>query len=209
MYRFSPVDVLERRQPSSLRLSKHATMTTALVRPTILYAWQGPSLFIANTRGDCSDDQTLSGYYFREARHLHYRSTLTARGDGAWVITDSRIAAPIDLASQQSLELGLDVDGSGADGAMPAVNVSEREQRLRDWRDRFARFTAHATARSRALWQRTSATSARSRCSKALQMNGSPCKPAHPCIRPSSHVTRSQPDGKQRGLIAARRSMRA
>src|SRR5437763_978543 len=45
-------------------------MTTALVRPNILYAWKGPSPFLANTRGDCSDDQTLSGYYFREAAFL-------------------------------------------------------------------------------------------------------------------------------------------
>src|SRR5437762_5217575 len=54
-------------------------MTTALVRPNILYAWKGPSLFIVNTRGDCGDDQTLSGYYFREARFLR---TLRLEIDG-------------------------------------------------------------------------------------------------------------------------------
>jgi len=58
---------------------RSATMTTALVHPNILYAWKGPSLFIANTRGDCSDDQTLSGYYFREARFLR---TLRLEIDG-------------------------------------------------------------------------------------------------------------------------------
>src|SRR5436190_18537036 len=54
-------------------------MTTALVRPNILYAWKGPSLFIANTRGDCGEDQTLSGYFFREARFLR---TLRLEIDG-------------------------------------------------------------------------------------------------------------------------------
>ena len=55
------------------------TMTTALVRPNILYAWKGPSLFITNTRGECGDDQRLSGYYFREARFLR---TLRLEIDG-------------------------------------------------------------------------------------------------------------------------------
>jgi glycogen debranching enzyme-like protein len=45
-------------------------MTTTLVRSDILYGGKGPSLFIANTRGECGDDQTLSGHYFREARFL-------------------------------------------------------------------------------------------------------------------------------------------
>ena len=61
-----------------------ATMTTALVRPNILYAWKGPSLFIANTRGDCGDDQTLSGYYFREARFLR-TLRLEIDGDPPWL----------------------------------------------------------------------------------------------------------------------------
>jgi len=45
-------------------------MTQALIRPDLLYAWRGQSLFITDARGDCGDDQRLSGYYFREARHL-------------------------------------------------------------------------------------------------------------------------------------------
>jgi hypothetical protein len=35
-------------------------LQAALVRPNILCAWKGPSLFIANTCGDCGDDQALS-----------------------------------------------------------------------------------------------------------------------------------------------------
>src|SRR5438105_2713177 len=45
-------------------------MRNVLVRPDILYAWKGPSLFIANTRGQCLNDQALSGFYFRETRFL-------------------------------------------------------------------------------------------------------------------------------------------
>ena len=45
-------------------------MAVAAVRPDILYAWRGPSLLITNLKGECGDDQQLSGFYFREARHL-------------------------------------------------------------------------------------------------------------------------------------------
>src|SRR5206468_5808565 len=90
------------------------------------------------------DAAPASGSLIFEYRHpsLHYRSTLTARGDGAWRITDSRIARPIDLDSQQSLELGLCINGSTTDGSVPAENISAREQVLCDWRGHFARFTA-------------------------------------------------------------------
>src|SRR5687768_5506870 len=59
-------------------------MTTTLVRPDIVYAWKGPSLFIANTRGECGDDQTVSGYYFREARFLR-TLRLEIDGDRPWL----------------------------------------------------------------------------------------------------------------------------
>ena len=45
-------------------------MTLALIRPGQIYAWKGPSLLLVNTRGECGDDDQLSGYYFREARFL-------------------------------------------------------------------------------------------------------------------------------------------
>jgi hypothetical protein len=45
-------------------------MSVALIRPEILYAWKGPSLLIVDVRGECGPDQTLSGFYFREARFL-------------------------------------------------------------------------------------------------------------------------------------------
>jgi glycogen debranching enzyme len=54
-------------------------MSLALVRPDLLYAWSGPSLLVVNTRGECSEDQRVSGYYFRETRFLR---TLQLRVNG-------------------------------------------------------------------------------------------------------------------------------
>jgi glycogen debranching enzyme len=45
-------------------------MPLAFVRPDLLYAWKGPSLLVTDTRGTCGPGTPLSGYYFREARHL-------------------------------------------------------------------------------------------------------------------------------------------
>ena len=45
-------------------------MPLALIRPGQIYAWKGPSLLLVNTRGECGDDDQLSGYYFRAARFL-------------------------------------------------------------------------------------------------------------------------------------------
>jgi glycogen debranching enzyme len=54
-------------------------MPLASVRSDILYAWNGPSLLIVNTRGDCSSDQQLSGFYHHEARFIR---TLALEIDG-------------------------------------------------------------------------------------------------------------------------------
>jgi glycogen debranching enzyme len=54
-------------------------MPQTYIRPDLIYGWHGQSLFIVNTRGDCGDDQTLAGFYFREARHIR---TLRLRVDG-------------------------------------------------------------------------------------------------------------------------------
>ena len=45
-------------------------MSHVSVRPDMLYAWSGSSLLVVNTRGECGDDEHLSGYYYREARFL-------------------------------------------------------------------------------------------------------------------------------------------
>src|SRR5437762_5431766 len=54
-------------------------MPHAIIRPDTLCAWSGPSLLVVNTRGECGEDHRLTGYYFREARHLR---TLQLRING-------------------------------------------------------------------------------------------------------------------------------
>lgn len=49
------------------------------IRPDTAYAWSGPAVLITNCRGECSDDLTLTGFYFRETRYL---ATLRLEIDG-------------------------------------------------------------------------------------------------------------------------------
>jgi hypothetical protein len=60
-------------------------MTQLLIRPELLYAWHGQSLLITNTRGECGDEASLSGFYFREARHLRTLSAEVKDWFGALV----------------------------------------------------------------------------------------------------------------------------
>src|SRR5688500_15304092 len=59
-------------------------MPVALVRPDLLYAWKGPSLLIADTRGECGPGTPLSGYYFREARFLE-TLRVEVNGEAPWL----------------------------------------------------------------------------------------------------------------------------
>ncbi|MFL5577431.1 MAG: glycogen debranching N-terminal domain-containing protein [Gemmatimonadaceae bacterium] len=54
-------------------------MAHVLVGPGVLCAWKGQSLLVVNARGECGDDEALSGFYFREARYLR---TLRLEIDG-------------------------------------------------------------------------------------------------------------------------------
>ena len=45
-------------------------MPVTSVRAQILYAWRGSSLLIVTPRGECAPRETLSGFYYREARFL-------------------------------------------------------------------------------------------------------------------------------------------
>jgi glycogen debranching enzyme len=71
-------------------------LSLARVRPDILYAWRGPSLLIVSTRGDCGPEQTLSGYYFREARFLR-TLRLEINGEPPW-LCEAADVAPDTLA---------------------------------------------------------------------------------------------------------------
>ena len=59
-------------------------MAHVSVRPELLCAWHGPSLLVTNSHGACGDDQTLSGFFFREARYLRTQRLLI-NGETPWL----------------------------------------------------------------------------------------------------------------------------
>ena len=61
--------------------------TVAHVRPCQRYAWRGPSLLVTDERGECGERDGLSGYYFREARHLR-TLRLEVNGTVPWLCAD-------------------------------------------------------------------------------------------------------------------------
>jgi N-terminal domain of (some) glycogen debranching enzymes len=71
-------------------------MPHALVRPDTLYAWSGLSLLVVNTRGECVEDQRLTGYYFRETRFVRTLQ-LCINGHTAWPC-EAAAVAPDTLA---------------------------------------------------------------------------------------------------------------
>jgi glycogen debranching enzyme len=66
-------------------------MAVALVRPEILYAWKGPSLLIVSPRGECGEDQPVSGFYYREARCLR-TIRLEVNGRPPWLCETAAVA---------------------------------------------------------------------------------------------------------------------
>lgn len=63
--------------------------------PDLRYAWHGPSLLITNPRGECGE-VPLSGYFFREARHLR-TLRLEIDGERPW-LCETAVLAPDRLA---------------------------------------------------------------------------------------------------------------
>ena len=70
-------------------------MPQTYIRPELLYAWHGQSQLIVNTHGDCGDDQTLSGFFFRETRHLR-TLRLTVDGREPWA-SEAAVLGPTTL----------------------------------------------------------------------------------------------------------------
>jgi hypothetical protein len=68
----------------------------ALIRSGQIYAWNGPSLLLVNTRGECGEDDQLSGYYFREARFLRTLQ-LEINGRSPW-LCEATLLGPDALA---------------------------------------------------------------------------------------------------------------
>ncbi|HYU34231.1 MAG TPA: glycogen debranching N-terminal domain-containing protein [Thermoanaerobaculia bacterium] len=54
------------------------------IRPDTVYAWSGPAVLITNCRGECANDLTLTGFYFRETRYLA-TLRLEINGEPPWL----------------------------------------------------------------------------------------------------------------------------
>jgi glycogen debranching enzyme len=63
------------------------TRAVAHVRPCQRYAWRGLSLLVTDDRGECGERDHLTGYYFREARHL-CTLAFEINGVSPWVCAD-------------------------------------------------------------------------------------------------------------------------
>ncbi len=59
----------------------------ANIEPRQRYAWSGPSLLVTDARGECGTDDHLTGYFFREARHLR-RLQLLVNGVAPWMCAE-------------------------------------------------------------------------------------------------------------------------
>ncbi|MEX2152510.1 MAG: glycogen debranching N-terminal domain-containing protein [Gemmatimonadaceae bacterium] len=59
-------------------------MSPSFIRSNERYAWHGQSLLITNDRGSSGDENSLTGYYFREARFLR-TLRLEVNGEPPWL----------------------------------------------------------------------------------------------------------------------------
>ena len=61
---------MHKAKPLSCHSIAGTPMSPSFIRSNERYAWHGQSVLLTNERGECGDDNSLSGYYFREARYL-------------------------------------------------------------------------------------------------------------------------------------------
>ena len=87
-------------------------MPLALIRPTTLYAWNGPSLLIVNSRGDCDRDEPLTGYYFRETRFIR-TLRFEINGKPPW-LCEAASVTPTQLAFTYVFPEIAEYDGGGS-----------------------------------------------------------------------------------------------
>jgi glycogen debranching enzyme len=90
----------------------------ARIRPALVYAWHGPSLLITGNGGECGKGEALSGFYFREARHLSLLR-LTVNGEPPWpceVATPTPAEIALTLIYPEVTELGGGGSGESQDG---------------------------------------------------------------------------------------------
>ena len=98
------------------------------------YAWLGPALLVTTLRGECGGADTLSGFYFREARHLG-RLALECDGEPLWLCADGQ-AANDELSFVYSWPEVTGFGGGGSDASDDHVqrNASGIPQRALELR---------------------------------------------------------------------------
>lgn len=97
-------------------------MSQVQVRPEQRYAWRGQSLLIVDTRGECGPQLGMSGFYFREARHLR-DLRLTIDGHSPWlcqVAVTSPAVLRFDYVHPELTEFG----GGGSGQSDDAVTTN-------------------------------------------------------------------------------------
>ncbi|HEY2805281.1 MAG TPA: glycogen debranching N-terminal domain-containing protein [Gemmatimonadales bacterium] len=67
-------------------------LAASQVRADQRYAWRGPSMLVTSIRGECEASVPVSGYYFREARHLS-RLRLLINSERPWLCSDAAVTA--------------------------------------------------------------------------------------------------------------------
>ena len=111
-------------------------MPLASVRPDTLYAWSGTSLLVVNTRGECAEDQRLSGYYFRETRFLRTLQ-LRINGDPPWPCEAASIAP--DTLAFTYVHPEINETSGGGSGQASATRIARSTTRPTAYRARAER----------------------------------------------------------------------
>jgi len=94
-------------------------------------------------QADIETETSAMGVTFRyQHTRLHYRSSIEVTAHAGWQITPSRIATRIDLEPQTSVDLGLRVTASAADGSPLPDEIDHCDRALHAWRDSFSRVEA-------------------------------------------------------------------
>ena len=112
-------------------------MAPAFVRSEQQYAWHGQSLLVTNNRGECAEDDTLSGFYFREARFLR-TLRLLIDGYAPWLceVADGS-PTTLDFVYVYPEMTSFGGGGSGASGAETTTGPRGIPHRALDIRVRY------------------------------------------------------------------------
>jgi glycogen debranching enzyme len=99
------------------------TLVTVRIRPGELHAWHGGSLLVTDFRGTCGD-LPLSGFYFREARHLS-RCRLLICGEAPW-LCEATSVSPTELQFEYVYPEVANYGGGGSGQSGDDVSRNER-----------------------------------------------------------------------------------